>query len=92
VSGIVTQSEWWMQLLADMFGKTIVLCDGSDASAMGAAFMGMHATGIIKHLADVKSFIKTTKTFEADAVMHQLYQEHYKVYDLLYPAISKAKS
>src|SRR5438105_13544545 len=61
VSGIVTQSEWWMQLLADMFGKTIVLSDGSDASVIGAAFMGMYATGMVKDLSEVKSFIQTIK-------------------------------
>jgi gluconokinase len=44
VSGIVTQSPFWMQLLADMFGKKIILNDVADASAMGAAFMGMYAT------------------------------------------------
>ena len=91
VSGIVTNSEWWMQLLADIFGKTIVLSDDSDASAMGAAFMGMYATGIIKDLSEVKSFIKTTRTFEADELVHQLYQQQYKVYDSLYPTLTKAR-
>jgi gluconokinase len=89
VSGIVTKSEWWMQLLANVFGKTIVLSDDSDASAMGAAFMGMYATGIIKDLSEVKSFIKTTKTFEADELVHQLYQQQYKVYASLYPTLPK---
>ncbi len=87
VNGIITQSEWWMQLLADMFGKTILLSDSTDASAMGAAFMGMYATGIIKNLSEVKSFLKTIKKFEANDGVHQLYKQQYKVYKSLYPAL-----
>lgn len=85
VSGIVTQSEWWMQLLADMFGKTIVLNESADASAMGAAFVGMYATGMIDDLSTVKSFMQITKTFEADANIHAIYQKHFEVYASLYP-------
>ncbi len=87
VNGIITQSEWWMQLLADMFGKTILLSDSTDASAMGAAFMGMYATGMIKNLSEVKSFLKTIKRFEANDGVHQLYKQQYKVYKSLYPSL-----
>ncbi|MEP7320185.1 MAG: gluconokinase, partial [Panacibacter sp.] len=85
VSGIVTQSHWWMQLLADIFGKTIILSDQADASAMGAAFMGMYAMGIIDDLSTVKKFIQIAKTFEPDAGTHALYQKHFQVYASLYP-------
>jgi gluconokinase len=89
VSGIVTKSEWWMQLLADIFGKTMVLSDESDASAIGAVFMGMYATGAINDLSEAKSFITTTKTFEPDEVINKLYQQQYKLYVSLYPILSK---
>lgn len=85
VSGIVTQSDWWMQLLANMFGKTIVLNDSTDASAMGAAFMGMYATGMIDDLSTVKSFMQIAKTFEPEANIHAMYQKHFEVYASLYP-------
>ena len=85
ISGIVTQSEWWMQLLANMFGKTIIFNDSADASAMGAAFMGMFATGMIDDLSAVKSFMQVTKTFEPEASTHALYQKHFEVYVSLYP-------
>ena len=85
VSGIVTQSDWWMQLLANMFGKTIIFNDSADASAMGAAFMGMFATGMIDDLSAVKSFMQVTKTFEPDKDIHVIYQNHFQVYASLYP-------
>jgi gluconokinase len=86
ISGIVTQSEWWMQLIADIFGKKILFTGGDDASATGAAFIGMYATGIIPDLSDVSSFLKTKKIFTPDETIHLLYQKHYKLYTSLYPA------
>ncbi len=85
VSGIPTQSDWWMQLLADMFGKKIILNDTADASAMGAVFIGMYATGIIKNLQEVKLLMQTVKTFQPDKTVHELYQKQFQVYASLYP-------
>ncbi|MEO6818525.1 MAG: gluconokinase, partial [Ginsengibacter sp.] len=56
VTGMVTKSPWWMQLLADMFGKKIILNESIDASAMGAAMIGMLATGKIKSFEEVNGF------------------------------------
>lgn len=86
-SGIVTQSEWWMQLLADITGKQILLSDGSDASAMGAAFIGMYATGLINDLYSVKAFVKTKKVYSPDEKLHKYYSNSYKIYASLYPGM-----
>lgn len=91
VSGIVTQSEWWMQLIANIFGKQVFLSDSTDASAMGAAFMGMYATGMIDELSEVSSFVKTKKIYMPDKETHVVYKEHYKLYASLYPATQKLK-
>ncbi len=84
VTGIVTKSDWWMQLLADMFGKLIIVNEVSDASAMGAAFMGMYATGIIHDLAEVKHFLSFEKEFIPDTEVYELYKKHFKIYISLY--------
>ncbi|CAN5426707.1 gluconokinase [soil metagenome] len=86
VSGFVTQSDFWLQLLADMFGKKIILNDVADASAMGAAMIGMYATGFIKELAEVKQFLATDKVFMPNEINHALYQKHFERYRKLYPA------
>ena len=87
VSGMVTQSSFWMQLLADMFGKKIILNDVTDASAMGAAFMGMHAVGFINDLTEVKKFLKADKVFVPDEEVHKIYLKQFEVYKKLYPAL-----
>jgi len=90
-SGVVTQSDWWMQLLADIFGKQILLSEGADASALGAAFIGMYATGMINDLWAVKAFIRTKKVFEPDKKLHERYQNIFKIFVSLYPALQNAK-
>jgi gluconokinase len=48
VSGGFVRSTEWLQILADIFGKQICLINSEDASAIGAAYLGMRAGGIIK--------------------------------------------
>lgn len=87
VSGFITRSDFWLQLLADMFGKKMILNDIADASALGAAFMGMLATGFIKDLSEVKQFISTDKVFHPDAAVHDVYEKSFRKYLQIYPAI-----
>ena len=84
VTGVVTKSPWWMQLLADMFGKKIILNEPIDASAMGAAMMGMLATGKIKSFEEVKEFSVTTQSFYPDKNLHERYRIFYEEYKQLY--------
>ncbi|GAB3936151.1 gluconokinase [Mucilaginibacter myungsuensis] len=44
VSGGFTHSDEWMQILADITGKRLVLLQQEDASAVGAAYLAMQAT------------------------------------------------
>lgn len=46
VSGGFVHSVLWMQLLADITGKTLVLRQTEDASATGAAYLAARATGL----------------------------------------------
>lgn len=92
VSGFVTNSDFWMQLLADMFGKKIILNEVADASAVGAALIGMYATGFIKDVHEVKSFMKTDKVFVPNKANHVLYQQHFEQYKKLYPAFKNISS
>lgn len=48
VSGGFIKSTPWLQILADVTGKELVIIQSEDASAIGAAFMAMKNTGLIK--------------------------------------------
>ncbi|MEO8943648.1 MAG: gluconokinase [Ginsengibacter sp.] len=84
VTGVITKSSWWMQLLADVFGKKIILNEPVDASAMGAAMIGMLATGKIKSFEEVKGFSVITQTFYSDEKAHERYKLYYEEYKRLY--------
>ena len=84
VTGVITKSDWWMQLLADMFGKKIMLNEPVDASAMGAAIIGMMATGKIKSFEEVKGLSVTSHSFYPDKTLHERYKLFYEEYKKLY--------
>jgi len=46
VSGGFTKSEVWVQILADVTRKKMVVVQSEDASAVGAAFIAMKASGL----------------------------------------------
>lgn len=89
VTGVITKSSWWMQLLADMFGKKIILNEPVDASAMGAAFIGMKATRQIESFEEVKKFSVTSHIYTPDKKLHKNYKLLYENYKTLYPRLIK---
>lgn len=47
ISGGFAKSEIWVQTLADITRKPLVIVQSEDASAVGAAFMAMKAAGLV---------------------------------------------
>lgn len=87
ISGGFIESAFWVQLLADILGKRLVISNTADASAMGAAFMAMYALGIIQDPADIKKIIREENVFEPDEKKHELYLKMFSVYRSLYPKL-----
>ncbi len=87
VSGGFTASPLWIQLLADIFQKPMLLHQEEDASALGAALLGWQALGQM----DAWQFNSTTaaRVFEPDNTYHAVYRKNYKAYSLLYDKLSE---
>jgi gluconokinase len=83
-SGGFIESSLWLQILTDVFNKKIKVSYAADASAIGAAFMGMHAMGLVKEWKEVKPFIETGTTFYPDPIAHKRYMKNFSVYEHLY--------
>ena len=83
-SGGFTESPFWLQMLTDILNKKVTLSFTADASAIGAAFMGMHALGLVKEWKDVEAFTGTGKDFYPDAEAHKKYMHNFSVYEHLY--------
>lgn len=88
VSGGFTASPLWIQLLADIFQKPMLLHQDEDASALGAALLGWHALEQI----DAWQFspAAAARVFEPDEAHLHIYQRNYKAYSLLYHQLKDA--
>jgi gluconokinase len=83
ISGGFISSPVWVQLLADILGKKLVLLQSEDASAIGAVYLAMETLQI-----DVKQLqYKETESrvvIKPDLKKHQVYKSIFPIYKKLY--------
>ncbi len=91
VSGGFIHSKQWVMLLADVLGKKLKVMGTEDASAAGAAIIGMKAVGMINDIRDAGSFFSVQDTFDPDMKKHELYKGNYAVYSQLYNRLKDLK-
>lgn len=84
LSGGFTQSAAAMQILADCLGKKVILLQTEDASALGAAFLGIMA---IKPDFKLPQMQAAAATYYPAAAAHERYNELFVVYNELYPLL-----
>jgi gluconokinase len=83
-SGGFTQSPVWLQLMADIFQKKVVVTGTADASAVGAAQLGFYALGILPGLESAASLVKAGAIYEPNAGRAAIYQRNYGIFTELY--------
>lgn len=82
VSGGIVKSGLWVQTLADITGKKLVIVQSDDASAIGAAFMALKSIGTISEYP--ASNFEKLGTFVPEAENVAVYAESFTVYKQLY--------
>jgi gluconokinase len=83
VSGGFIQSEVWMQILADVTGKKLVIIQEEDASAMGAAYLAAKTSGLsISYQQD------TLRSILPNMDVHKVYKEIFPIFKELYTSLS----
>lgn len=83
-SGGFTQSPQWLQWMADLFGKTITISATADASAVGAAILGLQALGIRDSLTHPGKATQPEVHFTPDKQHYRTYQRNFAIYSTLY--------
>jgi len=82
VSGGFVHSRIWLQILADIFNKEICLINPEDASAMGAAYLGLKSAGLVN---DYKTLMPSHYTCIIPEAKNQaVYQKTFLLYERLY--------
>jgi gluconokinase len=86
ISGGFVHSDVWVQLLADVFGKKVLLVNNEDASAIGAAFIAMKSLGV-KGAYEVFDE-SSCENFVPDPEKHRYYKEFvFPLFEHLYKAL-----
>ena len=88
LSGGGARSEFWQQMLADVFGKPVSILENQEGSAYGAALLALVGTGEYSSLREIcKAAIREVRTCEPQAAEQKIYAEGHRTYRSLYPAI-----
>jgi gluconokinase len=83
-SGGFIQSKQWVQLMADILQRKIIISNTADASAMGAIFLGMKAMNYIQNLQEVKRYIVEQEIFLPSRLSAEVYERNFEVFKHLY--------
>lgn len=86
-SGAFANADSWVQLMSDLLNKKIVVSATADASAVGAALLGMHVLALLPDWNILKQWLPASKTFLPNTTGHQQYQRYYKIFTGLYPKL-----
>lgn len=84
VSGSFTRSRLWLQIMADIFGRTIRVPGEPQGSAFGACVLGMYALGLLSDIKDVGNYMNITAEVQPNPDSHQLYKELFAIYQRVY--------
>lgn len=83
-TGGFVRSELWVQMLADVFNKKVVIAESFESSCLGAAVLGMKALGVIDKIEDVDRLVPISKTFLPNKENHEVYMKTFAIYERLY--------
>ncbi|MBL0741322.1 gluconokinase [Chryseolinea lacunae] len=82
VSGGFVHSKAWLQILADVFGKEICLINPEDASALGAAYLGLKSLGLVPDYEALRPAERVS--YFPVAENHERYTKTFAMYERLY--------
>jgi gluconokinase len=70
--GALLQSPAWMQIFADVLGRTVVASAEPEATGRGAALLALRALGAIPSIEGIAA--ADGEAYEPDVTRHQVYQ------------------
>ncbi|MDQ4074841.1 MAG: gluconokinase [Chloroflexota bacterium] len=83
LTGGITHSPIWAQIVADVLGATLIPIESADASAVGAALVGYASLGHTVFPRGVANAPTNTR-YEPDPGRHQLYVDRHRAFQALY--------
>ncbi len=85
LSGGITKSNFWIQVLADIFQAELVLTKVKESGTLGAAAMAAAASGIYPDLTKaIDSMVADENTVKYNTALRDIYLEKFKMFKELY--------
>lgn len=85
VGGGFIHSKTWMNILADVTGKKLLVIETQDSSAVGAILLNMKAEELIKNYSSLKPSV--SQIVKPDLKNHKKYEENYTIFKKVYPSL-----
>lgn len=82
--GGFARSDFWLQIVADVFNKPVRVAESIESSALGAAAMAMYALGLFKNLNEVERILPEAREIVPRAETHETYRHLHAIFAGLY--------
>jgi xylulokinase len=87
-SGGGARSPFWLQILADVFGKRVARLESREGAAYGAALLAMVGTGEFATVPEAcAATVREAESVMPRAMEAKIYARGYEIYQALYPAL-----
>ena len=85
------KSEFWRQMIADVFGISVKTMQSDEGPALGVAILAGCAAGVYKSVEEgCQTVVKEKLKTEHNTKNHEIYEKFYNIYKSLYPDLEKA--
>ena len=94
ITGGISRSNIWLQIISDVTGCALSLPEETEGTPFGDALIAGFGTGVFSSCEEaVQKMVRINRgAFRPDAENHKLYQNLFKIYRALYPALKDVYS
>lgn len=87
-SGGFLRSPLWVQIIADVWGREVVVPQIIETSSLGAVFLAMYALGHIGDLREARGYVAIRVCYTPDMKNHELYLRLFDIYQGVYQGVA----
>jgi ribulokinase len=87
VVGGASHSDLWMQIIADVTGRTVFTITEDAEASLGAALLAAYGAGLVDADAVRRGWVQTRQRAVPDSKAHARYSALFEQYVALYPAL-----
>jgi gluconokinase len=88
-AGGFLRSTLWTQILADVYGRDLVIPEVMETSALGAVFLALYALGYLRELEEVRRLVPIKKVYHPDMGNHTKYERLFELYQRIYQSLGE---